>query len=183
MKASEGLGGIIPKAHRIKQMVTTPKRAVGQTLVMDKVGDAGWFDVSTGKADKALFLRIARLIEIVEIFHSTGFVHADINGLNVRVSKTNPDLVYLVDLGWAKPYYKKTPEGNWVLKNEGGRVNDLYQVLRMIEWVQWHVPGYQEWYLPFANYLEELFTAGVWKKPDYARWVSHFRVWARNASP
>ena len=53
MKASEGLGGIIPKAHRIKQMVTSPKRAVGQTLVMDKVGDAGWFDVGTGKADRA----------------------------------------------------------------------------------------------------------------------------------
>lgn len=60
-------------------------------------------------------IKICFQIDVLEYIHSRTYVHADIKGGNLLLSRDNPNQVYLVDFGLAshystKPEYKLDPK-------------------------------------------------------------------------
>ena len=96
---ANGLSGYAPRMYPIKK-IDKPECA-NKILVMDKVGDSDWMSDSSVPLDWT-YTRFVQLLKAVEQLHAIGFAHRDIRTCNVRVDKSDPRKIFLVDFGIAE---------------------------------------------------------------------------------
>ena len=128
-------------------------------VLMEKVGDIDWersyspFYAPQPPPIAVSYCHIARLLQIVKRLHSTGFTHRDIHDENVRLSRTDPRKIWLIDFGKVRPL------------SEQDRLDDLQAVAKL-------APLGDPNFIYFKQTLndpEYLFSAC-----EYDRWINQF---------
>jgi len=124
----------LPKEHAL---ISTNKKCADSTLVMDKIGDSDWYNVMIvgGKTVglKDGFTRVYRLLLELKKFHSSGFAHGDFHEKNIRVSKSDPMFIGIIDMGMCLPMIPSTAkEGDPYGPGRNRFMNDLSLVKRNI---------------------------------------------------
>lgn len=119
LQAMDGLHGFAPKIYMLDPNDPgIPKYCLKRTVVMQAAGDRNWSEVEDPSKSHSL-VQLYRLFEAVQALHATGFRHGDLHDDNIRVSESNPEDVFLVDFGSAKP---------------GAGFSDIYSLCERVEY-------------------------------------------------
>ena len=160
----QGLNGGAPRDHVISRMPAEFDPLFrNRVLVMDRRGDAEWGDVVL-EEDALFYTRFAKLLTIVRDLHRIGFIHDDIKGCNIRITRTNPQDVILIDFGQAIPYIDA--HGN--LLPEVSRKRDLVNLIQ----VAGSVRGPKTWLAPFTDAIGQSSDTDEF---GFDHWIEIFR--------
>ena len=161
MLVLDGLGGIVPRIYPLD----TPLGdwCSVRVIVMDKVGDADYYDLVEVAPVAHKYMRFASVLSAVDRLHRSGFVHGDLHPQNVRVKLDDPQYVSLIDLGdisalpWTR--YSNMPSRNDELEEEETALVDL-------------IPDDSTLSRGFAYYLQ---TRDPDHWPNWNEWIKRYR--------
>jgi tRNA A-37 threonylcarbamoyl transferase component Bud32 len=106
LQVIDGLSGFAPRIFEIEEGLTDKCRQ--RVIVMEHVGDRDWLSLRFDKQVRTdeKYLRFSKVLKALELLHSMGLWHHDVQESNVRIDSKNTDRVFLVDFEFTRPWYE-----------------------------------------------------------------------------
>ena len=108
IKVLNGLDGFAPKLYGIRK----DGCKTSHLLAMNKLGDSDWATVMSDPGNHVplahAYFRFSKLLLALKSLHYLGFGHNDLHEKNVRVIRTDPSKVFLIDFGFLSPFGEHT---------------------------------------------------------------------------